>query len=545
MRPRLAVIALFFGASTAGWVCTACVAQPVTSYCCTLKNECGDQYRECLPDSPERPFCDNHGEYPASQGVSKTCIPTPMGACATSVDCTADSPVCGTAQHCEGCVQDVDCSRYAPTLRCGKGGTCVECLNSNDCLAAESPVCDGSTATCRVCKMDEECKSGICEKATGLCMAEEKILYVDTAGGATPDCSRASPCKTIQQAIDDVDGFRSWVHVAPGTYSGGFSVSGKAVQIVANGAELGQGFGIEVTGSATVSIEGLGVTGSASAAVSCSKDAQGHAPTLALIRMSMEPIGYGVVATGCALDLREVTITGSGGDAIYAINGGSLSVARSTITGSKGFGIVKEGGSLTLTETTLADGASDAIQPRQAKVAIARSRIVGKEGCGVSLSGSDFVIVNNFVARNRAPGILIWDSPPSGALGAILEFNTVVDNVATGHPGGVECRSVTVPLAFQNNIVYGNTGGTQVGTQVGGANCTWAYSDVGPDGVLGTGIINMMPKFVDTSTNNYHLSSGSPGIDAANPAVGAVSVDIDGETRPEGVRADIGADEVH
>jgi hypothetical protein len=57
---------------------------------------------------PERPFCDINGEYPASEGIKYTCIPTPEGPDAGPEDpsCTPDEFLrCdgdGAAAHCNG-----------------------------------------------------------------------------------------------------------------------------------------------------------------------------------------------------------------------------------------------------------------------------------------------------------------------------------------------------------------------------------------------------------------------------------------------------------
>jgi hypothetical protein len=96
-----------------------------------------------------------------------------------------------------------------------------------------------------------------------------------------------------------------------------------------------------------------------------------------------------------------------------------------------------------------------------------------------------------------------------------------------------------MPFVLTNSIVYDN--GT--GPQVEGANCSWTYSDIGPMGVSGTGNINAPPMFVNLMLGNFHLQSGSPAKDAADPAA-SLAVDIDGDTRPQGTGRDMGADEI-
>jgi hypothetical protein len=95
---------------------------------------------------------------------------------------------------------------------------------------------------------------------------------------------------------------------------------------------------------------------------------------------------------------------------------------------------------------------------------------------------------------------------------------------------------------LDSNIIYANSvssGGHQLG---GSTNCGAIYSDIGPDGSAGSGNINADPVFVSTTESDYHLTSGSPCIDVADPAA-TLDVDFDGDTRPQGSGRDIGADE--
>ncbi|MBG0770578.1 MAG: hypothetical protein H0S82_02665, partial [Anaerolineaceae bacterium] len=50
------------------------------------------------------------------------------------------------------------------------------------------------------------------------------------------------------------------------------------------------------------------------------------------------------------------------------------------------------------------------------------------------------------------------------------------------------------------------------------------------------------PGFVDAASDNYHINSDSPAVDAGTSV--ALSEDYDGDSRPLGGGYDIGADEV-
>ena len=63
--------------------------------------------------------------------------------------------------------------------------------------------------------------------------------------------------------------------------------------------------------------------------------------------------------------------------------------------------------------------------------------------------------------------------------------------------------------------------------------------------VTGPGLLNIDPLFVNAMTGDYHLSAGSPCIDAGDPSYVALpgETDIDGEARVQGAAIDLGSDE--
>jgi hypothetical protein len=55
-----------------------------------------------------------------------------------------------------------------------------------------------------------------------------------------------------------------------------------------------------------------------------------------------------------------------------------------------------------------------------------------------------------------------------------------------------------------------------------------------------TNLLNMDPRFVNAANGDFHLMTGSPAIDAADPAA-TLSTDYDGVSRPQGAGRDLGA----
>ena len=144
----------------------------------------------------------------------------------------------------------------------------------------------------------------------------------------------------------------------------------------------------------------------------------------------------------------------------------------------------------------------------------------------------NYDIENTFIVVNGGNGALVQ----SGGVSASSKFvmNTVADNVAMAGIGAGATCGATVQV---NSSIFVNNGATQFG-----ASCAADYSlfsDSAP--ASGTGNITGLAGF--TSTGDYHLTDASlDAIDLADPAA-AIAVDFDGDLRPHGAHADIGADE--
>jgi hypothetical protein len=185
-------------------------------------------------------------------------------------------------------------------------------------------------------------------------------------------------------------------------------------------------------------------------------------------------------------------------------------------------------------------GGADAVVAASSSVSIEETRIDSNAGGGVLLTGSDFSIVNTFITRNGNSGgsfggVQIASDPPHPASARFL-FNTVAYNIATSN-AGVQCNN-TAPIAAADSIVIGNG----PSAQVSGA-CFWTYSNISP-AVFGDGNTAASASFKDVSHGDFHLADFSSCIDSADPMM-MEGTDFDGDSRPSGLRADIGADEWH
>ncbi|MBX3157288.1 MAG: DUF5123 domain-containing protein [Deltaproteobacteria bacterium] len=403
----------------------------------------------------------------------------------TDSDCVAYCADHPSDPNCDldapkGCASSAECS--APTAVCDVAGTktCVECVAPDETAACTgAEPVCGDDHTCRRCVAHAECASAAC-LSDGTCALETSVAYVDPNGTDNSMCTLAMPCTEVAKALATSRPFVKF----KGTTDEAVTLNGEDVTFLAEpGARLTRtspGIVLRVDGGTKLSVHGLEIAD-----------------------------GLGATGTGIAL---------------IAGNTATVSLTGVKLVNNAGGGITTSGGTLT----------------------VSRSKISGNAGGGISISASSFDITNSFITQNGGPASLVGGinfATVAGAGTRRLDFNTISANAGTATVNsGVNCGTVGSPITFSNNIIFANVvsgGGKQLG---GSANCTATFSDIGPDPTSGTGNINADPLFVNVVQGNFHIQPASPAKNAADPAA-TLSVDFDGDVRPQGGRSDIGADE--
>ncbi len=207
----------------------------------------------------------------------------------------------------------------------------------------------------------------------------------------------------------------------------------------------------------------------------------------------------------------------------------------------------------------------------------------GKESCGAGMEcyqDSGIVIRNcTFIGNNASSsggGLFCYTSS-----GITVDRCAFINNYARGGGGAMACYYGS-NIVFSNCLIYGNTSAnfrpgiwcfytsptivncTLVDNKGCGISCernsnpniyNCILSNQGPEitggtpcvqyscvqgGWPGSGNINKSPSFVNPGQSDYHLSNGSPCINAASEIVSA-TMDLDGTSRPLGSGVDMGA----
>jgi hypothetical protein len=270
-------------------------------------------------------------------------------------------------------------------------------------------------------------------------------------------------------------------------------------------------------------------------------------------------------------DTYSIYITADYGGGIYLNQGNGHTITDSVIRNNSatvgGGGIYINGGGMTLTNTTIKDNTAASygagVDINGGNTDYSGCTLTGNVSSGVggavylSNASSSASFLNSIIAGNQASqgGAAYTNGGP-----VTVNLSTVADNHATSGNGGAFCTATTSTISATNSILWNNlASGTGHNAYFNGGSMTISDSIVssGNDGIYTNvpyfaGTFSTLtfngylsdndPMFVDAAAGNYHIQGISDAVDNAN-ATGAPSDDIDGDSRPQGVGYDIGADE--
>lgn len=368
--------------------------------------------------------------------------------------------------------------------------------------------------------------------------------YVAATGsdGGNPCTNSATPCATVQHAVDVADAGGE-IRIAAGTYAG-VSVRGGITQAVYL--------------SKTVTLRGGYTTSDWNNAYPVTQattlDAQGQGRVIYID--NGQPMLDGLrLLNGTAIGLGGAW--GDGGGGVYIDNGAAPVIRACTIGGSQaemGGGVFVVQSAVILENNTIVSNTAS-MYGGGALVLFADASTLsgnvfranqGYEGGGLYLYDSSSRLTNNVLANNTATwngsGLYIRQSAPQ------LWHTTVARNSGgSGH--GIYLNNSSVGLT--NTILVSQALGLKAAA---GSTATlaatlwgsgaWAnFTDWNGPGSVLIGSVNIHddPAFLSPAAGDYHLAPTSAAIDQGVET--GITIDIDNQARPAGSAPDLGADE--
>ena len=426
-------------------------------------------------------------------------------------------------------------------------------------LDAATPFCSDDGTSCRGCEEHSECDSGICDKGVAECVPASEIVYVAKSGSDAGTCGDIElPCLRVQAGLEQILPERSYLRILGGSYDEQLSITDLAVTIVgSDGATIEPVIEVNSTvlsidGNSQVVVDGVNLRANPlgdvfATVVKC----VGADASVQLLDLTVGG------ATNVGVDGRECSVTGErlqiiGAPLGISVTDGQLTLDDSSISVTTvGNGITGVRSAMTITRSTIAECDDVGVLARDGSLTLMASNVKGNLLGGVRIDNSDYVLTNNFIVDNGAPGEISWGGVTIENTDVHapqqLDFNTIAGNRITGSlsaAANLACNTAA-PAIGHSNIVY-QTFPESSQPNIALDNCILQYSNIeGETG--GTGNIDANPLFLNPISGldaDYHLQQGSPSQDTALPDETGVAVDFDGDPRPQGGRSDMGADEV-
>jgi hypothetical protein len=391
-----------------------------------------------------------------------------------------------------------------------------------------------------------------------------RTLYVATTGNDSADGSSPTPWRTLQHAANAARA-GDLIVVRPGRYAGfNLTTSGTATNPIVFSAEPGVVVdtpnpvrtqdGINLEGASWIVIEGFTVTGMPRTGI---RAVLNHHVTIR--RNVGDANGRWGILTGFSDDLLiedNVMSRSVAEHGIYVSNSGDRPVIRRNhVWGNAGNGIHMNG--------DLSQGGDGIIAGAvvEANVIHGNGRTGGSGINGDGVQGSR--IVNNVLYDNHASGISLYRiDGAQGARNNLVAHNTIVQaadgrwaiNIQNASTGNRVVNNILLTLhSFRGAIAVSPD--SLPGFVSDGNAVTPRFALDGGDSILSldgwrqaTGhdahsfASTPAALFADAAVGDYHLRASAPARDTAL-AETDLTTDFEGDTRPAGLAADIGADE--
>ena len=260
----------------------------------------------------------------------------------------------------------------------------------------------------------------------------------------------------------------------------------------------------------------------------------------------------GDVFDGVNIISDDATGNGGGTEGVRVINGGTFNDVE--IFGSNGgsfsqpisTGFANPGEKLEITGTSIENSGTAVVADNGTEMPVTiRNSHIAVDGQVLNVNDGEQSLIENTVIEagqyiplyvtslgSESPSLTLRNNTIENVAGASTAISVFAGPAATGSASAIVTDSIIrgFPNAWELEA--------PVSGSLGDANLDVSYSNLSSsgsktgDGTLAAtqGVINQEPLYA--GAGDYHLSEGSPSIDAGNPAAGGLLTDIEGNVRP-------------
>jgi hypothetical protein len=440
--------------------------------------------------------------------------------CEVAADCADLAAFCIEGFCSATCESNADCVDPDRPL-CAADGACVGCVDDAGCEAA-APVCDAEARVCRGCAEDGECSDGVCIDAEGTCVADAEVGFVAMGGTDGGACLRTAPCETVGFAATSARVVHVLGDVLPVARTIVLDTDGQILD-GDNTVLLSQvPTTIQILGRVDVIVEGVQL-----AATDVNRTPAVRIESFATARLHEVEINGTEEVLLAADSSTTVTLTAS--------RFGTL------VPNGRSQGLFCAGGTMRIEgcrfERAFVRAAEAGGANSSCELTVRQSRFDSDRDDSVEILSGLLVMENNLIIHR----VDLNDSINAGGLrtGSAIRFNTVTNTTPIPSDGAALFCDATVEVT--SNIFAYNSENPIRGT------CAPRFSVFDSVALTSAGTGNAVAEldaiFVDREGDDYHLAADSVARGRAEPNLDMVTVDLDGQPRPNpaGSTADSGA----
>lgn len=331
-------------------------------------------------------------------------------------------------------------------------------------------------------------------------------------------------------------------------HGNGYGISQMEGQFICRDVTItGSRTGLQHINGTQLVVERTTVTGARDWGIHLQNDQAGTAPTVSLREVVVKDGGNGVYAklpTLARLSLNDSQLTGNSGYGLLA-SGAALQIERVTATNNQ-TGLQHTDGSLSIFDSVVSQNSATGISVAGASASgqtslTARRNLLTGNQRGISAWDVNTAVLVNNVLRGNSYGL---QTQTVAGLADVWN-NTLVDNqIGIYHAAGRAIVRNNLIVSGDGSATVPNTVGlysSRQGTLVNGNNLLFGQASVYSGTDPGVGDVLKPPRFAAYAAGDFRLAKGSPAINSGTSTGGLVTRDLAGVQRPMFEAFEIGA----